>query len=281
MPLIPDDIKQVVQQALAEDVGTGDITAALIPEQQRSTAHILCREDAIICGAAWFDEVFRQVDNNISIDWHVHDGDNVQANQEICILKGSSRSLLTAERTALNFLQTLSAIATQTHAYVEAIKDTGARVLDTRKTLPGLRTAEKYAVACGGGHNHRMGLFDAFLIKENHIKAAGSIAAAVQAARTQHPELKVEVEVENLEELQDALSVGADQILLDNMTLSRLREAVTINKGRAKLEASGGVTLTSIRDIANTGVDYISVGSLTKNIRAIDLSMRFVGESAD
>jgi nicotinate-nucleotide pyrophosphorylase (carboxylating) len=281
MPLIPDDIKQVVQQALAEDVGTGDITAALIPEQQRSTAHILCREDAIICGAAWFDEVFRQVDNNISIDWHVHDGDNVQANQEICILKGSSRSLLTAERTALNFLQTLSAIATQTHAYVEAIKDTGARVLDTRKTLPGLRTAEKYAVACGGGHNHRMGLFDAFLIKENHIKAAGSIAAAVQAARTQHPELKVEVEVENLEELQDALSVGADQILLDNMTLSRLREAVTINNGRAKLEASGGVTLTSIRDIANTGVDYISVGSLTKNIRAIDLSMRFVGESAD
>jgi nicotinate-nucleotide pyrophosphorylase (carboxylating) len=281
MPLIPDDIKQVVQQALAEDVGTGDITAALIPEQQRSTAHILCREDAIICGAAWFDEVFRQVDNNISIDWHVHDGDNVQANQEICILKGSSRSLLTAERTALNFLQTLSAIATQTHAYVEAIKDTGARVLDTRKTLPGLRTAEKYAVACGGGHNHRMGLFDAFLIKENHIKAAGSIAAAVQAARTQHPELKVEVEVENLEELQDALSVGADQILLDNMTLSRLREAVTINNGRAKLEASGGVTLTSIRDIANTGVDYISVGSLTKNIIAIDLSMRFVGESAD
>ena len=281
MPLLPDDIKQIVQQALAEDVGSGDITAALIPEQQRSTAHILCREDAIICGTAWFDEAFRQVDKSISIDWLVHDGDNVQANQEICILKGSSRSLLTGERTALNFLQTLSAIATQTHAYVEAIKDTGARVLDTRKTLPGLRTAEKYAVASGGGHNHRMGLFDAFLIKENHIKAAGSIAAAVQAARKQHPELKVEVEVENLEELQEALTVGADQVLLDNMTLARLREAVTINNGRAKLEASGGVTLTSIRDIANTGVDYISVGSLTKNIRAIDLSMRFVDESAD
>lgn len=281
MPLLPDDIKQVVQRALAEDVGTGDITAALIPEQQRSTAQVLCREDAIICGTAWFDEVFQQVDDNIRIDWHIHDGDSVQAGLELCTLNGSSRNLLTGERTALNFLQTLSAVATQTHAYVEAIKDTGARVLDTRKTLPGLRTAEKYAVACGGGHNHRMGLFDAFLIKENHILAAGSIANAVQAARIQHRDLKVEVEVENLEELEEALMAGCDQVLLDNMTLFKLREAVAINNGRAELEASGGVSLESIRDIANTGVDYISVGSLTKNVRAIDLSMRFVDKSAD
>jgi nicotinate-nucleotide pyrophosphorylase (carboxylating) len=281
MPLLPEDIEQVVQRALAEDIGSGDITAALIPGQQQSNAHVLCREDAIICGSAWFDEVFRQVDGNISIQWHIHDGDNVQAGQEICTLNGPSRSLLTGERTALNFLQTLSAVATHTRTYVEAIKDTGARVLDTRKTLPGLRSAEKYAVACGGGHNHRMGLFDAFLIKENHIKAAGSIAAAVQSAHNQHPELKVEVEVETLEELQEALAAEADQVLLDNMTLVKLREAVAINNGRAELEASGGVTLTSIRDIANTGVDYISVGSLTKNIHAIDLSMRFVDNTAD
>lgn len=281
MPLLPDDISQVVQNALAEDIGSGDITAALIPTKQQSIAHVLCRENAIICGLAWFDEVFRQVNSDINIEWHIHDGDAAQAGQELCTLNGQSRSLLTGERTALNFLQTLSAVATHTHAYVEAIRDTGARVLDTRKTLPGLRTAEKYAVACGGGHNHRIGLFDAFLIKENHIKAAGSIAAAVQTARTQHPELKVEVEVENLEELQEALAAGTDQILLDNMTLAKLREAVTINNGQAILEASGGVSLTSIRDIANTGVDYISVGSLTKNIRAIDLSMRFVDKTAD
>lgn len=279
MPTLPSDIKQVVQNALAEDIGNGDITAALIPADVQSTAQVISRETAILCGTAWFDEVFWQLDNRITIDWQVQDGDTVEPDQLLCTLTGPSRRLLTGERTALNFLQTLSAVTTLTRDYVDAIADTGARILDTRKTLPGLRSAQKYAVACGGGDNHRMGLFDAFLIKENHILAAGGIAAAVQAARLQQPTAKVEVEVENLDEVQQALEAGADQLLLDNMSLPKLREAVALNNshnnGKAVLEASGGVTLETIRDIAHTGVDYISVGSLTKNVRAVDLSMRF------
>lgn len=273
---LPHDLKTVVQTALAEDIGSGDITAALIPEQAQSRAQIITREDAVLCGTAWVDEVFRQLDPQINITWQANDGDAITANQILCALTGNSRNLLTGERTALNFLQALSATATQTHKFVRAISDTNTRVLDTRKTLPGLRTAQKYAVRCGGGCNHRIGLFDAFLIKENHIRAAGSIAAAVQAARTQQPGTKIEVEVENLEEMQQALDAGVEQILLDNMGLPKLREAVALNNGKALLEASGGVSLETIRDIAHTGVDYISVGSLSKDIRAIDLSMQLL-----
>ena len=274
MPALPDDIAQVVQNALAEDIGSGDITAALIPADAQSTAQVISREDAIVCGTAWFNEVFQQLNAAIAIHWQVHDGDSVEPNQLLCTLTGPSRNLLTGERTALNFLQTLSAVATQAHDYVNAITDTKAQVLDTRKTLPGLRSAQKYAVICGGGCNHRMGLFDAFLIKENHILAAGSIAAAIQTAQAQQPTATIEVEVENLDEVQQALEAGANQLLLDNMSLPKLREAVALNNGRAVLEASGGVTLETVRDIAHTGVDYISVGSLTKDIHAIDLSMR-------
>lgn len=273
---LPADLQHVVQAALAEDVGSGDITAALIPPQTQSRAHIISRENAVLCGTAWVDEVFRQLDQQIRIDWQARDGDDIVADQVLCTLSGNARQLLTGERTALNFLQTLSATATQTRQFVRAIADTDTRVLDTRKTLPGLRSAQKYAVRCGGGHNHRLGLFDAFLIKENHILAAGSINAAVQAARIQQPGTKIEVEVENLEELQQALDAGVDQILLDNMSLPRLREAVALNNGQTLLEASGGVSLETIRDIAHTGVDYISIGSLSKDIRAIDLSMRLL-----
>lgn len=272
-PLV--DIQQRVQAALAEDVGSGDITAALIPAETQSQAQVISREDAVLSGSAWFDEVFRQLDASIIINWQANDGDTIVANQTLCTLTGNSRMLLTGERSALNFLQTLSATATRTREFVQAIADTGAQVLDTRKTLPGLRSAQKYAVACGGGCNHRIGLFDAFLIKENHILAAGSIAAAVVAARQQQSGLTVEVEVENLNELQQALKAGADQLLLDNMDCDSLRQAVALNADRAKLEASGGVTLDTVRAIAETGVDFISVGGLTKDIRAIDLSMRF------
>lgn len=275
-PSLPADIKQVVQHALSEDIGSGDVTAALIPENKRSRAQVICRENAILCGTAWFDEVFQQLDKNIQIEWQAADGDRIQADQVICLLEGNARHLLSGERVALNFLQTLSATATQTHEYAQLIAETSTQILDTRKTLPGLRTAQKYAVACGGGSNHRMGLFDAYLIKENHILAAGSIEQAVNQARNNRPDAPVEVEVENLDELRQAIDAGADQILLDNMTLDTLREAVTITQGRAKLEASGGVNLDTVHSIASTGVDFISVGSLTKNIRAIDLSMRFV-----
>lgn len=285
---LPSDLKTVVQTALAEDVGSGDITAALIPADAQSHAQIISREDAVLCGTAWVDEVFAQLDPHIQIDWKANDGDAIDANQTLCTLSGNSRRLLTGERTALNFLQTLSATATQTQQFVRAIADTQTNILDTRKTLPGLRTAQKYAVTCGGGFNHRIGLFDAFLIKENHILAAGSIAAAVQAARRQQAEKKVEVEVENLDEVQQALDAGADQLLLDNMSLPTLRKAVALNNsyrisqhnshrnGKAILEASGNVSLETIRDIAHTGVDYISVGSLSKHIRAVDLSMRLL-----
>jgi nicotinate-nucleotide pyrophosphorylase (carboxylating) len=285
---LPADIKQVVQHALAEDVGndlsSGDITAQLIPKENQSTAEVISRETAILCGTAWFDEVFLQLGSthkeSITIEWHANDGDKIQPEQRLCTLIGNSRALLTGERTALNFLQTLSGTATQTRQYVDAIAkintDINTRILDTRKTLPGLRTAQKYAVVCGGGSNHRMGLFDAYLIKENHILAAGSIAAAVAQAHTNNPEASVEVEVENRDELRQALQGGANQILLDNMSLPKLREAVAFTQGRATLEASGNVNLDTVRDIAKTGVDFISVGSLTKHVRAIDLSMRFI-----
>lgn len=275
-PGLPSDLKQVVQNALAEDIGTGDITAALIPENKQSRAQVICREKAILCGTPWFEEVFHQIDDNIHIEWQANDGDDIQADQVICFLEGNARHLLSGERVALNFLQTLSAVATHTHTYVEAIKGTDTKILDTRKTLPGLRTAQKYAVACGGGSNHRMGLFDAYLIKENHILAAGSIEQAVNQARKNQPKAPVEVEVENLAELRQAIDAGVDQILLDNMPLDTLSEAVDITAGRARLEASGGVNLETVRSIAETGVDFISVGSLTKHVRAIDLSMRFV-----
>ena len=281
MPELPGDFAVVVAAALIEDIGNGDISAALIPADAQSTAQVISREDAVLCGTAWFNEVFRQLDAHIVVDWQVEDGDTICTNQTLCSLTGNSRSLLSGERSALNLLQTLSATATQTRKFVDAVSGTGAVILDTRKTLPGLRTAQKYAVTCGGGSNHRMGLFDAFLIKENHILAAGSIAAAVASARQQHAELKVEVEVENLDEVRQALDAGADQLLLDNMALATLCKAVALNReknnGYAKLEASGGVNLERVRAIADTGVDFISVGSITKDIRAVDLSMRFVG----
>jgi len=281
---LPADIKQVVQYALTEDVGndlnSGDITAQLIPKENHSTAEVICREAATLCGTAWFDEVFQQLNSAISIEWHANDGDKIKPEQLLCTLSGNSRALLTGERTALNFLQTLSGTATLTRQYVDAIAkintDISPRILDTRKTLPGLRSAQKYAVVCGGGSNHRMGLFDAYLIKENHILAAGSIAAAVAQAHMNNPEASVEVEVENRDELRQALQGGANQILLDNMSLLKLREAVAFTQGRATLEASGNVNLDTVRDIAKTGVDFISVGSLTKHVRAIDLSMRFI-----
>ena len=277
---LPDDIKQVVSQALAEDVGTGDITAQLIHKETQSTAEVISRETATLCGTAWFDEVFLQLDKTVSVKWHANDGDKINSDQVLCTLNGNSRSLLTGERTALNFLQTLSGTATQTRQYVDAISKINtsitARILDTRKTLPGLRTAQKYAVVCGGGSNHRKGLFDAYLIKENHIHAAGSIAEAIAQAHMNHPDASVEVEVENRDELRQALQGGANQILLDNMSLPKLREAVAFTQGRASLEASGGVNLDTVRDIAKTGVDFISVGSITKNVQVIDLSMRFI-----
>ncbi len=280
MPELPGDFALVVTAALIEDIGNGDISAALIPAEAQSTAQVISRDDAVLCGTAWFDEVFRQLDAHITVDWLVRDGDVICANQTVCRVTGNSRNLLSGERSALNFLQTLSATATQTRSFVDAVSGTGTIILDTRKTLPGLRTAQKYAVVCGGGSNHRMGLFDAFLIKENHILAAGSIAAAVISARQQHAELKVEVEVENLDEVRQALDAGADQLLLDNMDLTTLRAAVALNREKnnsfAKLEASGGVNRESVRAIAETEVDFISVGSLTKDVRAVDLSMRFI-----
>ena len=270
------DMQRLVSTALAEDIGSGDITAALIPAERQERARVISREAAIICGSAWFTEVFRQLDENIRVEWQVSDGDSVSPGQTLCTLQGNARSLLTGERTALNLLQTLSGTATRAHAYASAIAGTGAKVLDTRKTLPGLRLAQKYAVRCGGGHNHRIGLYDAFLIKENHILAAGSISAAVQQARQLKPGLEVEVEVENFEELEQAIAAGAEKLLLDNMSLEQMREAVARSAGRATLEASGGVTLESIRAIAETGVDYISSGDITKDLRAVDLSMRFL-----
>lgn len=264
-----------VRAALAEDVGTGDRTAALIPADASGRARVLSREAAVLCGTAWADEVFRQLDPRVGIEWLAHDGDAIAPDQTLLRLSGLARSLLTGERTALNFLQTLSGTATAARRWADAVAGTGARILDTRKTIPGLRLAQKYAVTCGGCHNHRVGLYDAVLIKENHIAAAGSVTAALRAAQREAAGLEVEIEVETLDQLREALAAGARRVLLDNFPRERLREAVAIAAGRARLEASGGVTLDTVRAIAETGVDDISVGALTKDVRAVDLSMRF------
>jgi len=268
------DIQTLVQQALQEDVQTGDITAQLISEDKQAQATVISREQAVICGCAWFETVFQQLDDTIKIKWEVQDGDQVEPEQILCHIQGNARHLLTGERSALNFLQLLSATATETQRYVQLISHTKAHILDTRKTIPALRTAQKYAVHCGGGQNHRMGLYDAFLIKENHILATGSIAKAVENARQLAPQLPVEVEVESLPELKEALDTGVERILLDNFDIPSLKLAVAMTKGKASLEASGNVNLETITDIAETGVDFISIGALTKNVTAIDLSMR-------
>ncbi|WP_028486707.1 carboxylating nicotinate-nucleotide diphosphorylase [Thiomicrorhabdus chilensis] len=268
-------LTQTVENALAEDIQNADLTADLIPEEKNATARIICREAAVICGRPWFNEVFRQIDDSIVINWFVDEGEQVTPDQLLCTLKGSARHILTAERTALNFLQTLSATATVTAQYVSKLKGGKTQLLDTRKTLPGLRMAQKYAVACGGGTNHRIGLFDAILIKENHIMAAGSIAQAVQTAKQRHPGISVEVETENLDEVQQAVDAGADIIMLDNFTLEMMHRAVKLVEGRAKLEVSGNVEIEQLEKLASTQVDFISTGAITKHIRAIDLSMRF------
>lgn len=270
------EISNNVKRALAEDVGGGDLTAQLIPAASHAHAHVISREAAVLCGAAWFEEVFRQLDSRVTVRWKAADGDRIRANQPLCELEGSARSLLTGERTALNFLQTLSAVATRTRSFVDAVAGTQAAILDTRKTLPGLRQALKYAVHCGGGTNHRMGLYDGVLIKENHIAAAGGIPQALSRATEVAQGKPVQIEVETLDQLQQALAAGARLILLDNFDVEGLKEAVRVTGGRAALEASGGVTLDSVRAIAETGVDRISIGSLTKDICAVDLSMRFL-----
>ncbi len=268
-----------VSGALLEDVGDGDLTASLVDADAVVGATIIAREALILAGQPWVDEVFSQLDERVIIDWYVGDGESAEANDVICKLVGPARALLTGERVALNFLQTLSATATVTSNYVSAVEGTGTRILDTRKTLPGLRLAQKYAVTCGGGHNHRVGLFDAILIKENHIKSAGSITAALQSARHLHSDVVIEVEVESHDELLEALDAGATRILLDNFSLEQVGQAVETNRSYgyvgAELEVSGNVTEDSVRAIADTGVDYISVGALTKNVRAIDFSMLF------
>ncbi|HYD77450.1 carboxylating nicotinate-nucleotide diphosphorylase [Ramlibacter sp.] len=262
-------------RALAEDVGAGDLTAALVPAQARARARILAREAAVLCGAPWVDAAVRQLDPDAAIRWHVGEGQRSAADQVVAEIEGSARSLLTAERTALNFLQLLSAVATRTATYVAAVAGTRARIVDTRKTLPGLRLAQKYAVRTGGGTNHRIGLYDAVLIKENHIAAAGGVAPVLAAAaRAAAGAAFVEIEVEDLAQLQEALAAGATMVLLDNMDLATLREAVRLNAGRAVLEISGGVTLDRVRELAETGVDRISIGALTKDVKATDYSMR-------
>ena len=277
---VQNDITETVRRALAEDVGPGDLTAALIPADARAEAQVITREDAMLCGTAWFDEVFRQVDKRIRVVWLIKDGAAMHAGQTLCNASGPARGLLTGERTALNFLQLLSGTATRTRQYVEAVHGTKTIILDTRKTVPGLRHAQKYAVACGGAQNHRMGLYDAILIKENHIAAAGSITAALEAARHSAPKgISVEIEVENIGQLREALAAGADRLLLDNFSVEELKAAVTETRARAKLEASGGIDLSNIRAFAETGVDFISVGNMTKNVRAVDLSMRFAHAS--
>ncbi len=268
-------IEESVHGALNEDVGNGDVTAKLIPEDDFSLATVITREPAILCGVDWFEEVFAQLDPQIFIEWDADDGDQLEANQQICTLSGSTRALLTGERSALNFLQTLSGTATRAAEYAKAVKGLNVKILDTRKTIPGLRLAQKYAVSCGGCFNHRVGLYDAILIKENHILAAGGINEAVQAARFNSPELMVEVEVENINELQQALDANVERIMLDNFDLDLMREAVQLTNNKTELEASGNVTLQTIKAIAETGVNFISSGDLTKDIKSIDLSMRF------
>ncbi|MDD5328675.1 MAG: carboxylating nicotinate-nucleotide diphosphorylase [Sulfuricella sp.] len=269
-------IRQNIDIALAEDIGSGDLTAQLIPADAAGRATVISREAAVLCGAAWFEACFRKLDPEVEIVWQAHDGDAVRPNQTLCEIRGQARALLSAERPALNFLQTLSASATLTRRYVEEVAGTGARIMDTRKTLPGLRLAQKYAVRCGGGDNQRTGLYDGILIKENHIMAAGGIRQALEQARTiAPPGTTIQIEVENPDELEQALAAGARLILLDNFDLAMLRDAVKRAGSSAELEASGGITLETVRAVAETGVHRISVGSLTKDIRAVDLSMRF------
>lgn len=268
-------LHELVRRTLEEDVGSGDLTADLVPADARARARLLAREPAVLCGQAWFDAVFRELDPEVRIEWTCHEGDEVQPDQLLCRLEGRARALLTGERSALNLLQTLSGTATTARRFARAVADLPVRLLDTRKTIPGLRLAQKHAVRVGGCHNHRLGLFDAILIKENHILACGGIAAAVSAARRRHPGVEIEVEVEDLEELEAALAAGADRILLDNFPVPRLREAVHRTRGRARLEASGNVDFDTLREIAATGVDDISLGALTKHLRAIDFSLRF------
>lgn len=267
------DIERHVRIALEEDIGSGDVTAQLVPEHQKAVARVISREEAVLCGSAWFEACFRLVDEKLRVQWHAREGEPVHSGQLLCEIQGNARALLTAERTALNFLQMLSAVASLTRKYVTTVAGTQAAIMDTRKTLPGLRVAQKYAVTVGGGKNQRIGLFDGILIKENHIAAAGGIVPALQAAQAVAT-VPVQIEVESLEELQTALDAGARLILLDNFTLDQMRTAVTLNAGRAELEASGNVTLDTVRAIAETGVQRISIGSLTKNVRAVDLSMR-------
>ncbi len=269
-------IEDNISAALAEDIGVGDWTAALTPEARTSQATIISRTDAILCGEAWVEECFRRLDPGVRVTWHAHDGAALRPGASVCEISGNTRALLTGERTALNFLQTLSAVATKTQRYVQAVAGTHAKIVDTRKTLPGLRLAQKYAVRTGGGTNHRLGLYDGVLIKENHIAAAGGVRQALESARAAAPaHVWIQIEVETKAQLQEALAAGARMILLDNMTPDQMREAVAVTAGRAELEASGGITLDNVRSVAETGVDRISIGSLTKDVQAIDLSMRF------
>lgn len=278
-PAAPADVATVVSRAIDEDLGTGDLTAALIPRGNQAVARVVVREPATLCGRAWFDETFRQLDPHVAIEWHAADGEAVPADSVVCELRGAARSIVMGERTALNFLQTLSGTATATRTLADLVVGTPARILDTRKTVPGLRLAQKYAVLCGGGLNHRIGLFDAVLIKENHVAAVGSITAAVAAARYQSPNVMIEVEVETLAELREALTTDADRIMLDDFTLADLRTGVALRDARGgkrpELEASGSVNAANLRAVAETGVDFVSIGAITKHVRAIDFSMRF------
>jgi nicotinate-nucleotide pyrophosphorylase (carboxylating) len=279
-PALPGDIATVVSRAIAEDLRDGDLTAELIGRHTSAGAHVVAREPATLCGCAWFDETFRQLDPRVGVAWRFADGEAIAADSIVCELRGPARSIVTGERTALNFLQTLSGTATVTRSLVDIVAGTRTRILDTRKTLPGLRLAQKYAVRCGGGDNHRIGLFDAVLIKENHIAAVGSVTAAVAAARRHSPNVMIEVEVESLDELREALATDADRIMLDDFTLDAMREAVKLRDAhgdkRRELEASGSVKATTLRAVAETGVDFVSIGAITKHVRAIDFSMRFV-----
>lgn len=276
--MLPTDIKQTVKAALKEDIGDGDVTASLIPKNAMARATVITRETAILCGCEWFNETMLQLSRDISISWQAQDGDNISENQPLCVIQGPARAILSGERVALNFLQLLSGIATESRRYADRVKGLKTQIRDTRKTIPGLRLAQKYAVRCGGCENHRIGLYDGVLIKENHIVACGSITRAIEQIRESHPDLPVEVEVENLDEVREALDAKADMLLLDNFDRTALSKAIIINKGQAKLEASGGVTFNDVRSLAESGVDYIAIGTLTKDVRAIDLSMRFSAE---
>jgi nicotinate-nucleotide pyrophosphorylase (carboxylating) len=268
-------IQAQVKQALAEDIGSGDVTAQLLPALQQANATVIAREPGVLCGTQWFSEVFHQLDTKIQIHWQAEDADNIEANQTLCTFSGPTRALLSGERVALNFLQTLSGTATLTNQYVNAMGDVGTRLLDTRKTLPGLRLAQKYAVRCGGGENHRIGLYDMILIKENHIASQGGVTQAIQAAlQSGEDKMDIEIEVENLQQLEEALAAGAKRILLDNFSIENLIQAVAVTNGQASLEASGNITLENIRTVAMTGVDFISTGAITKHVHALDLSMR-------